>query len=97
MAAPVTMRAVVDDGKKLWRCAVTCELVPPANAQPQLLLTLVSPNLTFIVLPSNPPFQLHHIASWSAFQRFIHDDGQTPADAAEPVRPAATAALGRAI
>lgn len=32
--------------------------------------------------------------SWSAFQHRIQDDVPAPADAAEPVRPAAAAALG---
>jgi hypothetical protein len=97
MAAPATMRPEVDNGQKLWCCAVTCELVPPANAKPLLLSTPVSPNLTPIVIPSHASFQLHHIASWSAFQRFTQDDGQTPPDAAELVRPAPAAALGRAV
>jgi hypothetical protein len=51
------MRPAVEDGQKLWRCAVTCELAPPANA-PQLLSPSSPQPLTFIVISSRPFFQL---------------------------------------
>ncbi len=49
-----------------------------------------SPSLSII-----PPFTFFfHFASWGAPQYHTQDDASTPADAAQPVRPAATAAMG---
>lgn len=48
------------------------------SANPQLPRRLNLPGPTFIVTPSTTPIQLHHIASWSAFQQSLKMTHQLP-------------------